>query len=294
MLRDIDVAVLRDRLHDPGECFDGWDVTVDQLERVPVGATDAHLETDRAEVGIGDDPAHFEPSDLAGHDTVLDDRRRAGLDDQFVEPQVLGGSSHGWGDRFGDGREQQPTLGVPHGYRDRELSGASGERPGSRLGDDVELIGVVTDRPGQGATESPFRVGFKEHPRRPTDRQCRTRGERLRVGVDRPAQMVTDERPQLDADQPAMALARRLAHTANVPAGTGPTRSGCVAEVTGHPARVDRTDTLSTRHGGRRVRRALLDGRDILTPAPRRITGGDGHAHPGDDRDVFAGQPSVG
>ena len=106
MLRDIDVAVLQDRLHDAGERLDGWDVAVDQLECLPVGWSDSHLEADRTDDRIADDTAHFETPHLSEHDAVLDDGSRPRLNDQVVEQQVLGVSGRGSGDRFGDRREQ--------------------------------------------------------------------------------------------------------------------------------------------------------------------------------------------
>ena len=104
MLGDIDVAVPRDRFHHAGERLDRWDVAVDELKGLPVGATDADLEPDRAEVGVGDDSAHLEPPDLAGHDTVLDHGRRSRFDDQLVELEVVRVGRHRWRDRFGDRR----------------------------------------------------------------------------------------------------------------------------------------------------------------------------------------------
>ena len=69
-------TVLGDGRHHLGQRLRRRDVAVHEQERLPVVGADAHLEAGDAEVGIDHRPAHLQPGHLAGHDAVLDHRRR--------------------------------------------------------------------------------------------------------------------------------------------------------------------------------------------------------------------------
>ena len=137
-------------LDDRGQRLDRGDVAVQQAEGLTVVGADTDFEqhalggsgawwrrdVDVAQLGEVadrrrvDDAAHFEPTHLADHHTVLDVHRCAsGFDDvdEFEMRRQWGGRRC---ERFGDHREQQPILRVPDGDRESEALGPTGEQAG--------------------------------------------------------------------------------------------------------------------------------------------------------------------
>jgi hypothetical protein len=70
-------------------------------------------------------------------------------------------------------------------------------------------MGVAAVGPGQGGSEATSRVVVDEHPGEVVvDQRRRPRREGRRVGRDLSAEVVADQRAQLDAAKPAAALGR--------------------------------------------------------------------------------------
>ena len=196
-------AVLLDGPHHARQRVDRGDVAVDDRERLPVVGADADLQAHHAGVRIVDDPADLETADLAGHDAVLDDRLGAAGDDRVDEREVFGLGGWWRQEGFREGREQRPAVDVPHLDREAQAGGAAGQRAGAVLGDEVERRGAVAQRPRQRRAEAALRIVLGEHPRTAGRGQRSARREGAGGGVDLVPEVVTDERLQLEAAQPA-------------------------------------------------------------------------------------------
>ncbi len=91
VVRRLAAPVAGHRLHDSGERVDRRHVAVDEGERFAVVDADADLESNLPAGRVVDDPAHLEATDLAGDDTVFDDRRGAAGFDRRDEREMLRG-----------------------------------------------------------------------------------------------------------------------------------------------------------------------------------------------------------
>ncbi len=64
----------------------------------------------------------------------------------------------------------------------------------------------MADRPGERAAERTAGIAVDEHPCRAVEHHCRPAGDGFGNGVDRAAEVLRDECPQLDREQLAAAV----------------------------------------------------------------------------------------
>jgi hypothetical protein len=169
---------------------------VDHLEGLAVVATDADLQGGGAVLAF-DHPGHLEPEDLPGHDAVLADDLRAGIGQQEREllrrrcRDLVAGVQ-----RRRLGPAQATPVDGPDGRCRVEQLGAASQDVGGLVGQDVEVLDLVADRPGEGRTEGTGRIVTTEEPAgRPRARRRAAREEaglRLDLGPE-----LGDEGPEL-------------------------------------------------------------------------------------------------
>ena len=140
-------------------------VAVEQLERLAIVGADADLQpVARPCPASVTAAAHLQPADLADEHAVLDHRRRPGGDDQLAERVVLGGQRPA-------GRRavrRSPAAACARRRATPRSAGRTrrppGEHAGGRLGDELQLGGVVADRPGDRRTRDRAPAGRRPAP----------------------------------------------------------------------------------------------------------------------------------
>ena len=165
--------------------------------------SDADLEPRDVAMRIVDHAADLEPAHLADQCAVFDQRLGTALGDPATELEV--GLRHLLGDevRFGQGRKQVATRGVPHRDRQLEALGAARHDTRTRLGDDVDGAGPAAQRPHEGRPETTLRLVVEQDPRRVVVDQGGARDELLGVGQIVDVEVVAHEGTQLELLQPA-------------------------------------------------------------------------------------------
>jgi hypothetical protein len=156
-----------------------------------------------------DHAAHLQAADLPGQDAVLDHRDGAAGFDRRDEGEVLRRGLRRRLEGFGRGGDQLPLHGSPHGDREGELLGPTGEQSGVAIGHELQAARPLPPRPRQCGAESSAGVVLDQHPRDVVVDQRRARRVRRQVARDGATQVVADEGAQLDAAEarPSVGLA---------------------------------------------------------------------------------------
>lgn len=175
------------------------------LERLSIVCTDPDLEPNNATVGIVDDPAHFETPHLAEQHTMLDARGRPTLDNQTAQFLVSTRGRVGDGQGGSDRRVKRAALRTPGCDRkgERATTPCEHSRIAITIGDHVQRASPSPTRPHQSSAQSIPGSVVKEDPRLIVLQQRRAGSEHDRLGVDATAEVVANQRPQFDTEQPA-------------------------------------------------------------------------------------------
>ena len=227
MLDRLGTAMGRHSRHHLGERCDLGQVSVDDLECLPIVRPDTDLEdhavapcgkhvgghvVEFGEVADGrlvDRPAHLEPAHVAGDDAALDEWVGAPRLDQRHEVEVLGGSLGDRGRRLCDDGKQGAFLCEPHTDREREAGRPSGNLATFALDDDIERRRPLANGPDQAGAERATGRAVDDHPGGIVHDQPGTGAELDRFGVDCRAEMLGHEHAQLDPQQLPPPLAGR-------------------------------------------------------------------------------------
>ena len=139
---------------------------------------DADLEPNLPADHVVDDPANLEATDLAGDDTVFDDRGCTAGFDRRNEREMLGVGGGRRRERLHHGRPELALVDLPHRDRGGERLRPARQQARVAVGEEVESAHLPATGPGQRRTEAASRVVIDQHPGEAVVDQCTSGRER--------------------------------------------------------------------------------------------------------------------
>ena len=116
----------------------------------------------------------------------------------MVKAGAAAGSSHR--------RQKGTALDVPHVDRQPHLLGPTGQHPSAVIREQLQVVSAVADRPGQCWSESALRILLQQHPCRCVELERGAEREHTRGRRDGGADVVADQRLQLERAQAAATI----------------------------------------------------------------------------------------